>query len=121
MDQKACVSASIGLDFISQHMSQAVNGFVKFYNDPERWPRQRNESRVYLAMQHSAVKDIDLDLDFELAYDRHRRAEVQVVELDDDEFELSLPYPIDFEGTEVSGTLEFGFKVVFERDDDEIW
>ena len=78
MSQKACYSTTIGLDFVSAHMSQAVNRLVEFYNHPLKYEVQRNGSDVYAAMRSGGKKNTTLDLEFEFVNRPDRVEKVQV-------------------------------------------
>ena len=100
MSQKTCVSASIGYDFISRHMSRALIGLLEFFNNPLKYKLQREGSLVYKAMEKNGKKNEILNFEFDFVNPFDRVEEVKVEKLGGEGFELVLPFPVEVNGTE---------------------
>ena len=115
MDQRLCVSMLVGWEFLSYQLSEVMQAYVEFYNDPLRFEDQRRDTLRFEQKRHGQRSNEDVGVDVILEHERYRKAPVKYRHGDGDNFEVVLEYPIKFWAESITGELDFGLTIAFEK------
>lgn len=109
------MSASIGLDIVTQHIRKALDFYVTRFKQPTRKYGTLIKSPTGKIMRSLELQD-EIEI-FEIEIGEAMEAPVEVTELEDAGFEFSIPFSFGFNSSKAEGTLDFKFTVTFQRED----
>lgn len=95
LDNRLCVAAVIGYDYIEKQLSTVMEKAVKFYTKPEKYKFKMEKSKRY----EQFTKD-EKSIEFEIPKKGGKISK-----------DLKLIYPINFTSEFATGTIDFGLQI----------
>tara|TARA_B110001450_G_C17476619_1_gene422449 strand:- start:106 stop:648 length:543 start_codon:yes stop_codon:yes gene_type:complete len=115
LDQRLCLSISIGFEYISYSFSAILSKYLRLYNDPESFGFQRDKYARHHQVKWHEYTNKELEINVELTHVDESVKGPAVLRTLDESYQFQVDYPIEFtansKDAKVSGVIDFGFGV----------